>query len=174
MAAVVAARLCSFVKTSLNITTNPFLWSDSQIVLSWIFSEKRLKSFVSNRVAEIRSISTTWRYFPSADNPADLLTRSISYDQLCISILWNSGPFWLNTPSQWPTWHRLGVLHIQGAAGELEIEEVTFNVTTMAPFGIQNVIDITRFSSLNKLMAVTALYQSWHKLTYSGSIMSST
>jgi len=30
---------------------------------------------------------------------------------------------------------------------ELETEEATFNVTTMAPFGIQNVIDITRFSS---------------------------
>ena len=100
MAAVVAACLCLFVKTSLEITTNLFLWSDSQIVLSWIFSEKRLKPFVSNRVAEIRSVSTSWRYCPSADNPADLLTRGISFDQLRTSTLWNCGPVWLSTPTQ--------------------------------------------------------------------------
>ncbi|XP_065915563.1 uncharacterized protein [Dysidea avara] len=41
MAAVVAARLCSFVKTSLNTITNLVLWSDSQIVLSWIFKLAR-------------------------------------------------------------------------------------------------------------------------------------
>ena len=53
MAAVVASRLCSFVVSSLNITVPVCLWSDSQIVLSWIFSDKKLKAFVSNRVAEI-------------------------------------------------------------------------------------------------------------------------
>ena len=51
IAAVVALRLCSFVVTSLDTTATVCLWSDSQIVLSWIFSDKKLKPFVSNRVA---------------------------------------------------------------------------------------------------------------------------
>ena len=156
MAAVVAARLCSFVKASLNSTATVFLCSDSQIVLSWIFSDKKLKPFVSNRVSEIPYISTTWRYCPSGDNPADLLTRGITFDQLCTSNQWNHGLTWLSTPSEWPTWHRLEVLHVQGVADELDTDHEAVNDTTIPPFGIQCIIDITRFSLLNKLLAVTA------------------
>ena len=82
MAAVTAAQLCSYIMTSLNATFSVCLWSDSQIVLSWIYSKKALTPFVSHRVNEIHSISTTWRYCPSADNLADLLTRGITYDAL--------------------------------------------------------------------------------------------
>ena len=71
MAAVLAARLCSFISSSLAIDCSVTLWSDSQIVLFWITSKKKLKPFVSNRVSEIQSISTMWRYCPSADNPTD-------------------------------------------------------------------------------------------------------
>ena len=82
MAAVVASRLYSFVIKSFHTTFSVCFWSDSQIILSWIFSNKKLKPFVSDRVAEIRFVSTTWRHCPSADNPADLLTRGITADQL--------------------------------------------------------------------------------------------
>ena len=92
MAAVTAARLCSYISTSLNATSSVCLWSDSQIVLSWVHSKKSLKPFVSHPVSEIRSISTTWRYCPSADNPADLLTRGITCDVLKSSIQWMHGP----------------------------------------------------------------------------------
>ena len=157
MAAVIAARLYLFVKTSLSISSDHVLWSDSQIVLSWISSEKRLKPFVSNQVGEIRSISTSWRYCPSADNPADLLTRGIRYDHLHNSTQWNHGPSWLSSPSQWPTWHRLEVLYVQGATVELEtVKHNTVTVTTTDLPGVQDIIEITTFSSLNKLIAVTA------------------
>jgi len=82
MAAVVVSRLCSFVVTSL---VTVCLWADSQIVLSWVFSGKKLKPFVSNRIAEICSVSTRWRYYPSTDNPADVLTRGITFEQLSTS-----------------------------------------------------------------------------------------
>ena len=55
MAAVTAAWLCSYIMTSLNFTLSVSLWSDSQIVLAWIYSKKTLKPFVSHRVNEIRS-----------------------------------------------------------------------------------------------------------------------
>ena len=50
MAAVVASRLCSFVIKLLHNTVTVCLWSDSQMVLSWIYSDKKLKPFVTNRV----------------------------------------------------------------------------------------------------------------------------
>ena len=158
MAAVVASRLCSFVLSSLNTTVPLCLWSDSQIVLSWIFSDKKLKPFVSNRVTEIRSVSTRWRYCPSTDNPADLLTRGITFEQLNTSDKWNHGPAWLISPPQWPTWQRLEAFHIQTAANELdeECQDVTPEATPVDTPGIHKIIDLTKFSNLSKLIAVTA------------------
>ena len=155
MAAVVASRLCSFVVKSLHTTFTVCLWSDSQIVLSWIYSDKKLKPFVSNRIAEIRSISTTWRYCPSADNPADLLTRGITADQLCNSDKWIHGPSWLPSPTKWPTWDRFEVLHMQEAAAELDEDNHTV-LTANLPVGIHLIINLSKFSSLIKLIAVTA------------------
>ena len=77
---------------------------------------------MSNRVAEIRSVSTRWRYCPSADNPADLLTRGITFEQLSTSEKWHHGPAWLTSPPQWPMWQRLEVFHIQAVAEELDEE----------------------------------------------------
>ena len=155
MAAVVASQLCSFVIKSLHTTFSICFWSDSQIVLSWIFSEKKLKPFVSNRVAEIQAVSTAWRYCPSADNPADLLTRGITADQLCNSDKWNHGPSWLPTPTHRPTWERCEVLHIQEAAAELDDNSDTVPTDDL-PVGIHLIIKLNNFSSLTKLIAVTA------------------
>ena len=92
MAATLGTRLYSFISKSINTDTNVCFWSDSQIVLSWITSKKTLKPFINNRVNEIRSISTSWKYCPSADNPADLLTRGITFQQLNSSVQWRHGP----------------------------------------------------------------------------------
>jgi len=51
MAAVVAARLAKFIQSSLaplykDISIH--LWSDSQIVLHWLHSHKKLKQFVAS------------------------------------------------------------------------------------------------------------------------------
>ena len=53
------------------------MWSDSQITLHWIFSEKKLQIFIANRVQEIRNLlpNATWQYCPTEYNPADLVTR---------------------------------------------------------------------------------------------------
>ena len=49
------------------------MWSDSQITLYWIFSEKKLPIFVANRVGEICKLlpNATWHYCPTVCNPAD-------------------------------------------------------------------------------------------------------
>ena len=90
MAALTAARLSSFITDALkfcNCSVN--LWTDSQIVLHWIKGEKRNNAFVTHRITEIHSITdpNCWRYCPTLDNPADLLTRDINSTQLRSSTL---------------------------------------------------------------------------------------
>ena len=67
-------------------TSQIVLWSDSQIVLSWISSSKPLRQqFIQHRVQLIRDITSqsTWRYCPTTSNPADLITRGLDAKQQC-------------------------------------------------------------------------------------------
>ena len=82
-AALVAARVGAFIMESyrdeLRFDTI-HIWSDSQITLDWIHSEKPLKPYVKNRTNEIQQLmpKAMWHYCPTEDNPADLLTRGMS------------------------------------------------------------------------------------------------
>ena len=106
LAALVATRLAKFVITSFNGHHDGmlvYLWSDSQIVLHWLHSQKKLKQFISHCVLEITQAfpATVWNYCPSGDNPADLLTRGISCEVFKHSF-WMHGPSWLTKESKWP------------------------------------------------------------------------
>ena len=159
MAAVLAARLSEFVRTSLSIDCILYLWSDSQIDLYWITSQKKLKPFVDHRVSEIRSISTNWKYCPSADNPADLLTRGISTQQLASAALWQQGPSWLQLQDQWPTWNPSSetlLIQMQEELDDQPIEQILVHSALTSPANFLQVMDVTKYSSLQKLLAVTA------------------
>ncbi|XP_013413205.1 uncharacterized protein LOC106175645 [Lingula anatina] len=105
MAAVLGTRLTSFVHDQLkeNIhIAKCVLWTDSQIVLCWIKSDKHLPLFVRNRVNEIKpSLFNEYRYCPTDDNPADLITRGTTVLSLEIATIWWEGPAWL-TQGDWP------------------------------------------------------------------------
>ncbi|XP_006821533.1 uncharacterized protein LOC102808356 [Saccoglossus kowalevskii] len=98
MAATIATRLAKFALnalTKVNIV-KCVLWSDSQIALYWIKSDKKLPVFVTNRAREIRDGPfNEIKYYPTADNPDDLLTRGITATGLSCSTLWWEGPNWL-------------------------------------------------------------------------------
>ena len=118
MAAVTATRLTDFVCSSIphdrqRVRVN--FWTDSQIVLYWILKGNNPKPFISHRVKEINEAFPTaiWSFTPSADNPADLLTRGLSADQLKSSRLWTCGPDWLLDKSTWPTWTPTSTFHLQ-------------------------------------------------------------
>ncbi|XP_006812865.1 uncharacterized protein LOC102806117 [Saccoglossus kowalevskii] len=98
VAATIATRLADFVLKALtNVKINKcVLWSDSQITIHWIRSHKTLPAFVENRVREIRTGSfDDIKYCSAEENPADLLTRGITTNDLNRSKLWWEGPHWL-------------------------------------------------------------------------------
>ena len=158
MAAVIAARLGSFVMDSLDLKTNIYYWSDSQIVLCWLKSKKKLKSFIDHRVKEIQTTSSSWQYCPTAYNPADLLTRGLTAQQLADSTLWRHGPSWLSSPSQWPTWNPSEALLVQATKSEDLLSSAVDHSTDVLPppNGIHILIDPSAYSSYTKLLDVTA------------------
>ena len=122
-------------------------------MLHWINSSKQLKPFVNTRVSEILSAfpASCWQYCPSSDNPADLLTRGITSQQLAISTTWKHGPVWLTSKSQWPTWHPTEVLHshhpeviavLTVEEAETTDPEMTHNKST-SEHGLHHILNIT-------------------------------
>jgi len=97
--ALLLARLCHEVINSLSLVPDKIiLWCDSTIVLHWLKTDtRRLKTFVANRVTEIRALTDTaeWRHIRSQDNPADAISRGqlpLAFQQ---NQLWRNGPPWL-------------------------------------------------------------------------------
>ncbi|XP_077866700.1 uncharacterized protein LOC144355157 [Saccoglossus kowalevskii] len=99
MAALIATRLSQYVLKALNTKyniTQCYLWGDNQIVIHWINGNKPLPVFVKNRVDEINRFDCVKKCVSTDDNPADLLTRGISFN------LWWSGLSWLPYTDKWP------------------------------------------------------------------------
>ena len=182
MGALVGARLCSFVLNSLSDLhlRQVFMWSDSQITLHWIFSEKKLPIFIANRVQEIRNLlpNATWQYCPTEYNPADLVTRGISFQELCNSDLWKQAPSWITKREDWPTWDYGEVLHLQATDETAEALGIDDSASLR---NINQVIDINRYCTWSKLIRVSAYVlrfihnckQKMPNLKYSQSLTSS-
>ena len=79
--------------------------------------------------------ANVWSYTPSSDNPADLLTRGISAQQLFLSELRLQETQWLQYRNEWPPW----------IPSNTQINEEVA--------GTHNIIDITHFNMINKLVA---------------------
>ena len=92
-------------------------------------------------------------------NPADKLSRGLSYDKFRDNSLWMHGPAWLTNDEKWPIWitaDRTSTPTYETA--ERQISSMTIaNITTDdKPKGIARVIDLERFNHYKKLLRVTA------------------
>ena len=73
-------------------------WSDSQTILQYINNEsKRFQTYVANRVAEIREVTSPdqWRHCPGKVNPADDALRGLKPRKICCQHRWRRGPEFL-------------------------------------------------------------------------------
>ncbi|GFT62879.1 integrase catalytic domain-containing protein [Trichonephila clavipes] len=95
-AALLLSRLVKKVVPILQLPIHKiWMWTDSTIALAWIKTEPhKLKTFVSNRVAEIQALSKDyhWKHVSSKNNPADLISRGCNVDKLLKNEMWFSGP----------------------------------------------------------------------------------
>ena len=102
-----------------------------------------------NRVATIQELThnATWRHVPSADNPADIISRGTTPSSLVMNDLWLHRPQWLiNTHDHWPN------LVDNTASDVPELKQVHLTTTDKSD-------DFTlRFSMLSKLLRVIAYY----------------
>ncbi|XP_004934341.2 uncharacterized protein LOC101737233 [Bombyx mori] len=127
-------------------------WSDSTIVLAWLNTPPhRLQVFEANRVAKITSnpITSTWKHVPTNLNPADCASRGMSAQSLSAHDLWWS-PSWLKEPPDtWPKMppalghHALPGLKPKKVPAHIAVPDLDLDL-------------LTRFSSLDKLVGVTA------------------
>ena len=111
---------------------------------------------MQHRVNEILrlSVKRDWGHSPGNENPADLGSRGVLVSELKNSIIWWSGPEWLKVkPTNWPC------LESILPTSESKMEEsfaVNLLINADSLFGISNVISLNKFSSLTKLLRLTA------------------
>ena len=127
------------------------LWTDSEIVLFWLASKLQLKHFVRNKVNTIICTfdSSFWWHSPSQGNPADIISRGCSADSLRSSDLWQHGPTWLCSQSSWPQWPK------PQSSSTVALSAVTEQFLPPPNHGICDIIDVTRFKSYSRLLAVS-------------------
>ncbi|CAI6373964.1 unnamed protein product [Macrosiphum euphorbiae] len=133
-------------------TENIHLWTDSTIVLAWLNSLKPLQVYVANRVAQINELSCEiqWHHTPTADNPADLISRGVDVGTMVSSELWWQGPKWLKKErSCWPDTPIL-----PSEIPEIRKVKLILATTNKEPFWL-----LKKYSTWSKLLRTTALVQ---------------
>lgn len=133
------------------------LWIDSSITQTWINNHpSRWKDFVHYRVCYIQETvpQAIWHFVPGQENPADFATRGLTPVQLSDLSVWWTGPHWLRQhSSMWPK-------EPQTVTSKDNLEERPVQVATirgdrlLEPWNLLN-----RYSSLNRLLRITAICQ---------------
>ena len=159
LAALIGVRQSKYIVKNLTVASiETWMWSDSKIVLSWLITEGTLKKCFADKIQAIKQATpkSKWNYCPTENNPADLLTRGIPAKLLEINSLWFNGPPWLKEDSStWPVWTcqkteiKESNEYIGGLVCSIRAEQTDPSIL--------NIIDLERFSDLDKLIRVTAL-----------------
>ncbi len=167
LGATLLARLMNTVMTSFQAIgfdiQETFYWSDSFTSLCWIKNTKQWKQYIQHRVSEIHKTSSAenWRFCPGSDNIADLPSRSCSSKQLLNHKSWWTGPVFLqDDPEKWPDI----ATQYQSDIADTELQKtpklITHSLSAVAAekrVNMDDIIDITRYSSKLKLLRVTSL-----------------
>ncbi|XP_060575793.1 uncharacterized protein LOC132733209 [Ruditapes philippinarum] len=153
-----------------------YIWTDSQCVIGWLQTTKKLPVFVSNRIREIKSyVTTKISYVKSKENPADVATRGATIHDLRNNKFWWNGPHWLTEYFELSSETAKNLIEDSSTVTEstnvvernsenfetefLDEENLSIACTIndhdniCAPFGM----DSTKFSSVDKLIRTTAL-----------------
>jgi len=164
LGALILARLVHSVRASLPVLSGVYLWTDSMTVLHWICNRRGWKQYVQHRVEEIRKLTNplSWNHCPGIQNPADLPSRGLSSDELLKSTLWWNGPSFIAHSVINIT--KPNDVCVEEAEVELMKNPVTLTQVLVSQDQSQeqpipclnNIIDCTRYSDIDRLLRVTA------------------
>ena len=144
-AALLGARLMRKVTTALSLKVDAeYFLIDSKIVLGALNKGSFSSEFSGSCIAEIRgkTESSTFGWIKSEDNVADLGSRGVNSDKINDESEWQNGPSWLYEPIEsWP----------------VEVCSFTELPTVQNLNQISEVIDIEKFSCLDRLHKITAI-----------------
>jgi len=150
--ALLLTKLGQLVQRSLTIKFEDIhYWSDSTIALAWIkHRPEKLQTFVANRVADFQRIApeAQWSRIRLKDNPADILSRGTTPENLKNFQLWWNGPAWLTLDRQ--EWPKELVPISNEQIPEIKIYTMVFHSTSSSRELF------IKFSSLSRLKRVTA------------------
>ncbi|XP_062713829.1 uncharacterized protein LOC134290668 [Aedes albopictus] len=159
-AAVLLSRLVKKVQSTLEVQfSSVSLWSDSQIVLSWLQkAPTKLQPFVQNRVVEISRDCGLykWGYVRSKDNPADVISRGQLPGSLKENSLWWEGPPFLQS-------RRYESPVLDQLPDDLMPEMKPTSVMAMPVVNCDDLPLFKKFGSLRKLQRVLAYVQRFLK-----------
>ena len=167
LGANVLARLAdTIVKalTSIKEISKVVLWTKSFTVLCWIRNHKVWKTYVQNRVDEIRQLTSEfeWRHCPGNLNPVDLPSLGWSGGDLATAETWFKVPDFLKeSKDKWPQDPLRSSSDNDEAYTEMmkNLAPIVHSLPGLSMNGLLNieeVIDPQTYSTKVKLLLVTA------------------
>ena len=150
-ALIVGCRLLHYALSVFKVkSVDSHVWTDNLPCLGWVANDHSKIAYVRNRVAEIGELmqnhKCTLHHVATKENPADLLSRGMSYKGRAVSTLWFNGPTWLTDRDRWPTENLVDHISVN--------EIITENIAFETPVSF---VDVERFSTLRRLLNVTQL-----------------
>ena len=153
LGALLLANLLHNTKIELRNYKNltEYAWIDSTVAYYWITNNKSYKPFIQNRKEKITKLITPnkWNLVNTKDNPADIVSRGSTPDELNSQNIWFEGPKFLYlSKNLWPK--------IISIADEELLEINTHLVTNSRNVNLSSLIQPENYSKMNRLLRVTA------------------
>ena len=155
--AVLNCRLYAFIKKEMPDVPVERVYHlvDSEIVKAMINKESYgFSSFAANRIGEIHrnSEQSNWYWIDGDLNIADIVTRPVHASELHEGSVWQNGPEFLKLDEKdWPIQSETNVVNIPEWKRQF-VGTTTENKDT----SLASIIDVNRFSNLNRLIYTTA------------------
>ena len=148
--------------------SDPVCYTDSKVALYWIRGcNQEWKPFVENRVTSIRASvpAQHWKHCPGRENPADIPSRGMTASELLGSDLWLNGPDWLSTSEDLLEGAEVETTAPEECRQEMKSKNAAHSLLTSSGRPcIGQLIDCENFSSLDRLLRVTALVLKFTRL----------
>ena len=170
LSALLLARLLTSIAQSLSCElqlSSPQCFTDSTVALYWIKgTDKTWKSFVQNRVIEIRKLIPPdfWMHCSGKTNPADIPSRGLSLLELSVNILWRDGPGWIRegNPTQDKECHQPEECLTELRNKDRQLVHGLLMAGNTAK--LSHIMDCRNYSSLKRLLSVTALVMKFGRM----------